>query len=98
MSAKIFREWIEYLKYDISLSRESIISPVTSVTLLANKEEARVSAPLSGSSEVTGETEPAVTAVTSLFEERAAIMEYDGGLPRAEAEQLAWLDVRGREA
>jgi hypothetical protein len=28
-----------------------------------------------------------------LFEERAAIMEYDGGLPRAEAERLAWACV-----
>ena len=26
----------------------------------------------------------------SLFEERAAIMEYDGGLTRAEAEKKAW--------
>lgn len=34
-------------------------------------------------------------AVRELFEERAAIMEYDGGLPRAEAERLAWLDVGG---
>jgi len=35
------------------------------------------------------------------FEERAAIMEYDGGLPRAEAEQLALEDVmrtRARKA
>lgn len=27
------------------------------------------------------------------FDERAAIREYDGGLPRAAAERLAWLDV-----
>jgi len=27
------------------------------------------------------------------FEERAAIREFDGGLSRAEAEQLAWEDV-----
>lgn len=27
------------------------------------------------------------------YEERAAIMEYDARLPRAEAERLAWLDV-----
>jgi len=28
-----------------------------------------------------------------LFEERAAIREYDGGVPRAAAERLAWMDV-----
>jgi hypothetical protein len=28
-----------------------------------------------------------------LFEERAAIVEYDGGLPRADAEQIAMLEV-----
>lgn len=27
------------------------------------------------------------------FEERAAIMEYDGGLSRQEAERLAYLDI-----
>ena len=27
------------------------------------------------------------------FDERAAIREHDGGLPRAAAERLAWLDV-----
>lgn len=31
-----------------------------------------------------------------LFEERAAIMEYVGGLPRAEAERLARKIVQGR--
>ena len=31
------------------------------------------------------------------YEERAAIMEFDGGLPRQEAERLAWLDVFGEE-
>jgi len=30
-----------------------------------------------------------------VFEERAAIIEFDGGLSRAEAERLAWLDVFG---
>lgn len=30
-----------------------------------------------------------------LYEERAAIMEYDGGLPREEAEKLAWSIVCG---
>ncbi len=29
------------------------------------------------------------------FEERAAIMEFDGGLTRAEAERLAFLEQRG---
>ena len=29
------------------------------------------------------------------FEERAGIMEFDGGLPRAEAERLALQDVLG---
>lgn len=30
-----------------------------------------------------------------LFEERAAIMEFDGGLPRIEAERRAWAEVVG---
>lgn len=29
----------------------------------------------------------------ALFDERAAIREHDGGIPRAAAERLAWLDV-----
>ncbi len=29
----------------------------------------------------------------ALFDERAAIREYDGGVTRAAAERLAWLDV-----
>ena len=36
-----------------------------------------------------------------LFHERAAIREYDGGFPRAEAERLAYWELRnkfGREA
>jgi hypothetical protein len=28
------------------------------------------------------------------FEERCAIREYDGGLPRAQAEHLAWSDLQ----
>lgn len=32
------------------------------------------------------------------YEERAAIMEYDGGLPRHEAEALAWKDVFGQRS
>ena len=32
-----------------------------------------------------------------LFEERAAIMEYDGGLTREEAELQAFLDMKGVE-
>jgi hypothetical protein len=32
-----------------------------------------------------------------LFEERAAIMEFDGGLPREEAERLARLEAEKRE-
>jgi hypothetical protein len=31
-------------------------------------------------------------------EERAAIAQYDGGLPRAEAERLAWADLEARRA
>ena len=31
------------------------------------------------------------------FEERAAIIEYNGGIPRADAEHLAWACVRGKE-
>lgn len=27
--------------------------------------------------------------------ERVAVLEYDGGLPRAEAERLAWIEVGG---
>ncbi len=39
--------------------------------------------------------------ITELFHERAAIREYDGKLPRAEAERLAYWELRnkyGREA
>lgn len=32
-------------------------------------------------------------AILEAFEERAAIMEYDAGMPRAEAEARAWRDV-----
>ena len=32
-----------------------------------------------------------------LFEERAAIMEYDGGLTREEAEIQSYLDMKGIE-
>lgn len=33
------------------------------------------------------------------FDERAAIVEYDGGLSRAEAERLAWAEIEaGRQA
>ena len=32
------------------------------------------------------------------YEERAAIMQYDGGLPRHEAEALAWKEVFGDRA
>ncbi|MCH8683885.1 hypothetical protein [Pedomonas mirosovicensis] len=31
------------------------------------------------------------------YEERAAIMEFDGGLPRQEAEARAWQEVFGSE-
>lgn len=37
----------------------------------------------------------AILEILELFEERAAIMEYDGGLPHAEAERLAWVCVLG---
>lgn len=36
-------------------------------------------------------------AAQEAFEERAAIIEYDGGLPRREAEALAWKLVSGWE-
>lgn len=32
-----------------------------------------------------------------LFEERAAIIEYDGGFTREEAELMAYLDMKGIE-
>jgi len=35
----------------------------------------------------------AILEILELFEERAAIMEYDGGLPHTEAERLAWACV-----
>lgn len=34
-------------------------------------------------------------ALHEAWEERAAIMEFDGGLPREEAERIAWLSVYG---
>jgi hypothetical protein len=37
-----------------------------------------------------------IEADREAFEERAAIMEFDGGLTRAEAERLARLDVSAR--
>ena len=36
-----------------------------------------------------------VLSILEVWEERAAIMEYDGGLPRVEAEWLAWQYVLG---
>jgi hypothetical protein len=33
--------------------------------------------------------------VCEMYEERAAIMEYDAGMSRAEAEETAWADVFG---
>ena len=38
------------------------------------------------------------TARRDLFEERAAIIEFDGGVPRAEAERRARLEVCGNGA
>lgn len=38
---------------------------------------------------------PDLLALLERFEERAAIMEYDGGLPREEAERRAWESVLG---
>jgi hypothetical protein len=99
MSAEIFREWLEGIKYKVNEHRELPYSPVTSVILLPSRKKDRIPAALSPLGEVTAEPKPPVTAVTSsaeiiyLFAERAGIMEYDAGLPRAEAEQLAWLDV-----
>lgn len=37
----------------------------------------------------------ALLALVDAFEERAAIMEYDGHLPREDAERLAWACLRG---
>jgi hypothetical protein len=37
----------------------------------------------------------AILALLEEWEERAVLREYDGGLPRAEAEALAWIDVFG---
>ena len=39
------------------------------------------------------ETDDAEADLAELYEERAAIMEYDGGLSREEAERLARVDV-----
>jgi hypothetical protein len=41
------------------------------------------------------EHKEAILALLELYEERAAIMEYDGGLPRADAERQAWAIVLG---
>jgi hypothetical protein len=38
--------------------------------------------------------DPLEQALVEDFEERTALMEYDGGLPRAEAETVAWQSVR----
>jgi hypothetical protein len=37
----------------------------------------------------------AILALLELYEERAGIMEFCGGLPREEAERLAWKVVTG---
>ena len=69
------------------------------VTLTARGDRLRVDAP-------PGTLTPALraalrehkTAVLDLleaFEERAALIEYDGGLPRVEAERLAWACLLG---
>jgi len=45
-------------------------------------------------------SQPDTEAAAEYFEERAAIMEHDGGLPREEAERLARLETNkifGRE-
>jgi hypothetical protein len=37
----------------------------------------------------------ALLDLLEVFEERAALIEYDGGIPRGEAERLAWACLRG---
>jgi len=39
-----------------------------------------------------------ILPLLELFEERAAVIEYDAGLPRADAERLAWACVLGEPA
>lgn len=43
------------------------------------------------------ENSVSVQELQAEYEERAAIMEFDGGLSRAEAERLAWAEVYGTE-
>ena len=41
--------------------------------------------------------DPGLQERLDAYEERAAIMQYDGGMTREEAEKAAWLDVFGVE-
>lgn len=43
------------------------------------------------------EHKAALLDLLAAFEERAALAEYDGGVPRAEAERLAWACVLGEK-
>ena len=41
------------------------------------------------------EHKAALLDLLEVFEQRAALIEYDGGIPRGEAERLAWACLRG---
>lgn len=56
--------------------------------------EAQATIGSNGSASLEGDAEP--VAVSDAFEERAAIMEFDGGLSREDAEQAAWALVSTR--
>jgi hypothetical protein len=50
----------------------------------------------SGRCTLLGQSPEALRELGLAFEERAGIIEYHGGLPRAEAERLAWREVQQR--
>lgn len=68
--------------------------PATSATTATNAWDAR---PVSQMSQVSQPPDPEMTPeelARDLYEERAAIREFDGGQDRAEAEAAAWQEAR----
>jgi hypothetical protein len=69
------------------------------MTLRPDGEHLHVSAPAGGLNDCLRQAlhqhKQALLAMTEWHEERAALCEYGGGLPRDEAERLAWQCVLG---
>jgi hypothetical protein len=98
--------WLEYARRRI---RENAIQPtaktaernLTAVTAVPQQPLSSEIAPSNGSngSSPTGHFRKITRLQIEEFEERAAIMEYDGGLSRSTAEKAAWaLVLNGNRA